>query len=457
MKYIETYNLPLTKNKRIDNMTMTKKTIILFFIYINIAPNSLSAQQTITSDQAVQLALKNNFTIQQLETAKAIAKNNTSKYNTGKLPTVSLNGGVAYRLDNASTKFQNGDKATVSFAESYSGNATASVGYTLYDGSFRKHNIAQLQEQYTLSELQINTAAQNIAAQTRTSYYQIASLVQNIAVLNEAIEISKQRLNRATQQFEYGQGSRLDVLNAEVDMNNDSLNYINAIIQLENAKRQLNNLMIEIKTLNYDVNTDNTYISNMDYGALKKEMFNNNPDIRIAENNIRIGDLSIDLANARKRPTVGASLSYGYNYSNNNAASFVASQTNNGLNAGLNVQWNIFDGGSTRTAVENAQLNAQNFRIQKNQTLLDLEYAFDNAWANYQNQLFIAETQEKNVAINRTNFERTREKFTIGQVNSVDFRQAQLNLQNAEINANSARFQVKIAEVELLRLAGRLL
>ena len=57
----------------------------------------------------------------------------------------------------------------------------------------------------------------------------------------------------------------------------------------------------------------------------------------------------------------------------------------------------------------------------------------------------------------QNNFNRTQEKFKIGQVNSIEFRQAQLNLLNAELNRNQAKFSAKLSELQLLQISGDLL
>ena len=58
---------------------------------------------------------------------------------------------------------------------------------------------------------------------------------------------------------------------------------------------------------------------------------------------------------------------------------------------------------------------------------------------------------------NRQNFERTKEQQKIGQISSIEYRQAQLNLLNAETNLNTAKFAAKVIEMELLQLSGQLL
>ena len=417
----------------------------------------LHAQNILTKTQAVSLALENNFDIKLAENNSSLAQINTSKFNTGILPTVGFSGAYNYNLDNVTANFQDGRNSELSFAESQSVNSSINVNYTLFDGFFRKYNIQQLQERYALSKIELEAAMENIAAQTLIQYYQVANLNENLSIINRSIQISEDRRNRAIQEFEFGKGSQLVILNAQVDLNNDSLNYYNTELQLKNAKRLLNNLMVRSGDVTYEVELETDFLKNLDKSILKEDMLNDNLMIGQFDKNIKIGNISLDMAKARKLPTIGTNASYGYNYSKNNSASFLSSLNNNGLAVGLTMSWNIFDGGTTRHSMEQIKLNNINLAIQKEQMVENLIFDFENAWALYENRLFIYQTQLKNLEINKSNFMRSEEEFKIGQINSVDFRQAQMNLQTAETVLNAAKFDVKISEIELLLLSGHVL
>ncbi|GAA5221362.1 TolC family protein [Membranihabitans marinus] len=427
---------------------------VLFLFQIILFP--VIGQNFIGSDEAVKRALENNFGIKIASNNLKISENNTSKWNTGQLPTVSLDGGANFKLDNSTVLFQDGRQTNVTAAASESANASLNVGYTLFDGYRRKYNIAQLQDRLKLNELQVKATLENVAAQTLFQYYQVAALSQNIKILTEVLDISAERLHRSEVQYEYG-GNQLAILNAQVDLNNDSLNLFNAQLQLENAKRNLNNIIVDLEGLDYSVEDNVEFLTYLSAEDLKQSMLANNIEIRQMDKNIEIGNLDINLAEARKLPTFTANGSYGITYSKNNAASLLSSQSNNGLNLGVTMKWNLFDAGATKLAIENAKVSKFGLELEKESLLQDLNFEFENAWADYENKLLIYRTEVKNVEINRTNFLRTEEKFKIGQVNSVDFRQAQLNLLNAETNMNTSKFEVKIAEVQLLLLSGQLL
>jgi len=64
------------------------------------------------------------------------------------------------------------------------------------------------------------------------------------------------------------------------------------------------------------------------------------------------------------------------------------------------------------------------------------------------------QVEERNMNTNKLNFDRTVEQFRLGQISSLDFRNAQVELQNAIDRYNTAKYNAKMAELELLKLAG---
>jgi len=87
----------------------------------------------------------------------------------------------------------------------------------------------------------------------------------------------------------------------------------------------------------------------------------------------------------------------------------------------------------------------------------ELERTIANALEIYNNALFILKAEEKNVETNKRNFSRTEEQFKLGQITTIEFRQAQINLLNAQSNLNQAKYDAKNAELKLLQLTGDLL
>ncbi|MBN2867460.1 MAG: TolC family protein [Flavobacteriaceae bacterium] len=436
---------------------MKSRFAFLIIISIMFCINNLSAQQVLTKEEAVKLALDNNYDIKIANNNVQIAENNTSILNSGHLPTVTGTAGATYNLDNTEAEFSNGNTTVLNGAESTRYNAGVSLNYTIFDGLGRHYNYKRLKEQYQLSELQARETIENTIVQLFSVYYNVAQLSENLETLDQTLLVTKDRLVRAEYQFDYGQNTKLEVLNAEVDINTDSINIINTKQDLKIAKRDLKLVLGETFTEDFNVETEVNFVLQFKKDSLFEKAKQRNVALLQTEKNIAISKLDIKSGKSAYLPTLGLTGSYGWNKNNNNAASFVAVSTNTGLSGGVNLSWNLFDGGATITRVKNAKINLETQQLQKENILLSIQRDFDNAWDDYMNKLEIYNIQEKNIVTAQNNFDRTQEKFKIGQVNSIEFRQAQLNLLNAELSRNQAKYAAKLAELQLLQISGELL
>jgi outer membrane protein len=167
-------------------------------------------------------------------------------------------------------------------------------------------------------------------------------------------------------------------------------------------------------------------------------------------------DFDIKRAQGQRYPRLDLNANYGYNGTNNDAG-ILLQQQNIGLTAGLTLRWVLFDGERIDAQVKNAKLAYESSQELREKTKTGVERDVKNAWGNYENDLTILAIEEINVSTNKVNFERSQEQFTRGQITSTQFREAQRNLALAKINLNDARYTVKLSELELIRLSGRLL
>ena len=433
------------------NIKIIIQTFTLFFVI------TVSAQESLPVSKAVSLALENNYGIKIANKSVEVAENNTSILNSGYLPTLTGNAGANYNIDNNESEFSSGEVTSLNGAESSNYNASLALNYTIFDGQGRRYDYKQLKEEYQLSELEARETIESTMIELLSVYYTVAKLTENANALQETLEISKNRLTRADYQFEYGQSSKLEVLNAEVDINNDSINIINEQQELKNSKRDLNFVLGNVLQSTFTVDTLVTFILGLDKADMLEKMKRNNVSLLQLDKNILIGEYDIKSNKSSYLPTLDLIGSYGWNKNNNNAASFVSVSRNTGLTGGLSLSWDIFDGGSTITNVKNAKLNLESQQLEKEQVLIDIERNFNNAWDDYQNKLIIYRVQERNILTAKNNFERTNENFKLGQVTSIEFRQAQLNLLNTEVSRNQAKYDAKLSELKVLQLSGELL
>ncbi|MGB5388155.1 MAG: TolC family protein, partial [Eudoraea sp.] len=151
--------------------------------------------------------------------------------------------------------------------------------------------------------------------------------------------------------------------------------------------------------------------------------------------------------------------SYGWNLNQSAASAFFPGVNNSTLNLNLSagLTWNLFDGGITTVQVRNAKIALENQELLKKQVELEVERDIENAIETYENRLTIYQIQEKAVITNQNNFERSREQYQLGRITSIEFRQAQINLLTAQTTKNLAKYDAKLAELQLLDLTGQLL
>ena len=439
------------------------KTSILVVVFLSTL--QVFSQEILTKKEALKITLENNFGIKIANNNLAIAKNNTSIYNNGYLPSASINTGADYRSNNQKIVFTDPQTGADServgngvITKTY--NASLGLNYTIFDGLGRKYNYQQLKETYNLTALQAKETIENTYLQLFTTYFQIARFSENSDNLSEALTISKKRLQRAVYQYEFGQSTRLEYLNAQVDVNNDSITLIFAKQQLSNAKRVLNVILGSKEDTNYNVETDIEYGKMMIYNDLKIKTLENNSLLNQNKKNIAISEFNIKVNQSNFLPSLNFNASYGFNRTENeNLVNPFGARliTSDGLNAGVNLSWNLFDGGTTKIRVANAKIVLDSQQILLEQQKVNIENNLKNTWENYKNQLFILTAQEQNVLTTQNNFDRTEERYKLGQVISVEFRQAQVNLINSKTALNNAKFDAKLIQLQLLQLSGDIL
>ncbi|AYN69102.1 TolC family protein [Euzebyella marina] len=446
-------------------MRLTKMFVLLLCVVYG---TGLSAQeQVLSKDEAIKMALLNNFDIKVARNQVDIAKNNKGIMNSGYLPSLSASAGANYNRDDSNIEFpgqllEDGsprpDQELVK-AEAQRYNSALNLNYTLFDGMGRYYTYKQLKEQYQLTELQARETIENTLLQLFSVYFEVARLTENKNVLEQALEISLQRITRAEYSFEYGQNTKLDILNAQVDVTNDSINLLNTLQQLENTKRDLNVVLSRDLNSAFEVDTLVQFIPKLQLEELISQAELNNVAILQSERSLTINEYDIKVNKSGYLPNVGLTGTYGWNLNQSAPSAFFPGTNNETWNFGLgaSLTWNIFDGGGTSVRVKNAKIAYENQELVQEQIKLQVERDVQNALAIFENRLNIYQIQEQNVITNQNNFERSKEQFQLGRITSIEFRQAQINLLNAQTNKNLAKYDAKLAELQLLQLTGQLL
>lgn len=442
---------------------------LLFVLYIFLSAGIVLGQTTddstgnrLTVDEAVQLALEQNYNIQVEAKEAEISANNVYPGNAGLLPTVQLRGGYQYSvndLDLQIANFSNGEPTTQSVGgenvatEVYQ--SSIGISYVLFDGFKGRYRLRQLETQSALSDIQLTAEIENTLSNVISAYVEASREQSNLAVSQQSILISQDRSQRAENSFSYGNSNKLRVLQASVDLKNDSVLYRNNLLRLANAKRNLNRWLGRDPNQEYTLANVLIVQEDLEYAQLAEEMQARNAQLQQARQSVTLAEQGLKVAQSERYPELSLNGSYSY-YHEDNELGQILFLERNGVSGGASLTYNLFTGNRTNKNIQNAKIDREKSQLLVDQRALDLETELQNAFATYQNQKQQFVIEQSNLTTFEQNFEKAEEDYRLGQISSTDLREAQQNLIEAKFRINNALFNTKLAEIRLLRLSGRL-
>lgn len=414
--------------------------------------------QRIDLNEALSLALERNYDVLTAGFSREIEENLAESGNAGLLPTVFLDGGFDYQLQNTEITFATPEQPPISAdgAQTISYDVGAVVSYTLFNGGRRIYTLRGLESRSEDARLREKLAMESTSLTVATRYLEALRQSDAAAIAEQSVALSLERLNLATENYKFGNLTRLQKLNAEVDLRADSIVLAEAELELAQAKRDLF-LAIGIPadtTLAIDSVFNLPDLLNKE-SLLEGARIRNTAYLR-ARNEVYGAEQDLKASKADYYPTVDAQGGYRYAYSDFEA-NFLSSQENVGWNAGLSLRFYLFDGGRVRRNIENARLSVQTAAVEEARALNEITALINNAYDAYITSRKLLALSDRNLDLAEVNFERSREAFATGQITGIELRDAQLNLTRARNEISARRIRAKLAEVGLLFEAGVLL
>lgn len=411
----------------------------------------------LTLKKAVETALINNYDLKVAINDLQKAKNNNTAGNAGLLPSLTLSGGADYSNKNTDMQFLGSDDVvSVDAAESLSYSASARLDYVVFDGMGNVYTHKKLKNADALQETIFRQQSETTIIQVTQAYYEVCRSQQNLFLAKESMDISRKRYLRAIDQKAYGQANQLDVLNAEVDMNNDSTLVLQTEqIYLQTTKNM--NVVLGVPVQNqYEVDDSVDFRDDLTAETVIDRALVNNTSLLAQQQMVGNSALDVKIAKANKYPKLSVYGQYAYGRQDNDASQMIYYQ-NIGPAAGVSLSLNVFNGRQLVTRQRNSLLDLESQKERSKQMTSVVERDASNAYTDYAYKRKIVELQESSFKQARLNFDQTEERFKIGRVTSIEFRTAQQNLLRVAANFNDAKYKAKVAEFYLLQLTGDLL
>jgi outer membrane protein TolC len=313
----------------------------------------------------------------------------------------------------------------------------------------------QLRELQKLGEAQLKLTLITNISDVNTQYYDLVQQQQQLAALDTTLVISNQRLTLAQNRFSIGKASKLEVLNAQVDLNTDQVALLRQKELYANSKILLNQLLARDVTIDFKV-IDVLKVDEMlllaELTVLAKKQ---NPQLETQIINKRVAELELKQIKAARYPTLRVNTSYNFSKSQSSLG-FLSQAQSKGFNYGFAASLNLFDGFSQNRNEKIAKIQIENTKLNIEQLNLALNSQLSTSYQTYLTNLELIELEDKNEAIAKQNLDITLDKFRIGTITTLEFRTAQLNYVNAKVRYSNAQFQGKLSEIALRELAGNL-
>jgi outer membrane protein len=435
---------------------MEKKSIIIYLSLLLMLPWSQSiAQEKLTLEEAISIALENNFDIRLVSNDLAINKNNANNAIAALLPSATGSFSTNNSLQNARQIQASGVENHIDGAKNTSLNYGVSLNWTVFDGfgMFAAYN--GLKELQKLGEANLKATVLSTVFNVINGYYNIARQQQELQSTVTAVEISRLRLNNSQNRYTLGKASKLEVLAAEVDLNTDTTNLLRQVDLLNVAKIQLNQLIARDAQVRYEVSDSIEINKTLKLNELSALVENQNPSLQAAVINQRLAELNLKQVKAARYPTVA--LNTGYNFFENTSELGFARQSNGrGFNYGVTASVNIFNGFLQNRNEKNANIEIESSKLQYDKLRQQIDAQLVSAFQTYLTRLELVNLESKNQDVAKQNLDITMEKFKLGSITPLEFREAQRNYVDASVRYADAQYEAKLAETSLQQIAGNI-
>ena len=403
--------------------------------------------------KTVQMALDYNRDIKNSQYALKKAEYAINQAQAGKKPTVDYNFGAQ--------RSRATDAATYSRAASLMGGANSvsnafsngiSVNIPLYTGGLVEGQIDVAKLGKTNAQEEILRVEQATKYSAIQGYYGLLAYQELQGVYHEAVDNLQGHLDNVQAQYNVGTKAKVDVLSSDVSLANAKTTAITADNNVAVAESNLNNILglpleTKLNLADHQLPFDTYNISLQeatDY-AMKYR-----PEVLQAAIAVQETERNIDIADAGNKPTVA--ITGGNDWADNTFPGIDANKRSWKVAAG--VTYNFYDGGATKAKVNQAKQDLLVARETEQKTREAVQLEVKQAYLNIRSAAQKVEETQTVVDQARENYRIQNIRYQAGVGINLDVLDAQLSLNEAQVNHIQALYDYNVGIAKLEQVMG---
>lgn len=410
---------------------MIMKRAILIILIFNLTFLFAQNDETMSLNDCIDLAIKNNPTLEKSELTVDQMHVNTKKAYSYLYPSVGLS------ASSSVSESGNWDAGW---------NAGASVSQSIYHpGMFS--GIKQTKTNEKISQINNGYVISQIRESISSYFYQILASESLMNVYEKNILFSEENLKTIRNMYELGSRTESDVLKAEVQKSTFESQLLQEKQNRLGLKRSLNLLMGR----NADVNLTlkESVVNELEIPSIdqaKKLLFKNNPELHILQQEKKVQQLSLKISRESYLPSLSASYSY------SKGESHGLETTNNSISLSAGVT--IFNGFNKKHSVEYEKIGLKSVRVKIKEKKQELEQILMQYYTSYETYIKLIEIKEIELKSAKRDLELVTQQYQIGSSTILEQMNAQLSVLNAESALVKSKYSKKIIEVQIQELIG---
>lgn len=440
---------------------MKKSWLLTVMIGLALTPAQyLFAQKILSVEEAIATVLKNNYDIELLRNDSASYALDKSYAKAAFMPRINSTTGFVLNNNDQLQKFTDGTKRERKAIRSNNLAGSVQLNWTLFNGHKMVTTREKLNEFVKLGDLAIKNQMITSVASLLVNYYNIVHQKQQLKAVEEQMSINEERVKLSEKKLSVGLGAKPELLQAKVDLNAQKSARLKQQTLIAQLKEQLNLIMNIPSAVGYEV-SDSIVINNrLLLQDLISSLESTSPTLLLTKKNIDISQLVMKERKADRYPIVSFNSNYNYSKTDNQAVvnPFTPLYSrNNGFNYGLGITIPILNGLNTKRLIQQSQLEISFLKLSYQSQQATLNTNITKAFKEYTMQQQALLLEEDNILLAKENVFISLERYRLGVSTYLELRETQKSLEDAYTRLLAARYNTKLAEIELLRLNGNLM